>query len=201
MGEDDEPADAPALETDPADKEVDRTQLEKFYTDAGRVVYGGGGIRPDIEIDQDFLGDFEVAVERDGALFSFAVDYVAAHPQMPADFQVTDEVFRQFAAHLKGREKIGEYLEVFKLTYSDSLVNANADFLNRGIRRELARRAHGQEAAYRVAIEADTQLHHALDLFRKGRTLPELMVLAAEWNKAELAKAAATTATKDAVRN
>jgi len=201
MGEGDEPADAPALEVEPAEKEVDRAQLEKFYTDAGRVVYGGGGIRPDIEIDQDFLGDFEVAVERDGALFSFAVDYAAAHPQMPADFEVTDEVFRQFAAHLKGREKIGEYLEVFKLTYSDSLVNANADFLKRGIRRELARRAHGQESAYRVALEADTQLHHALDLFRKGRTLPELLALAAEWNKAELAKAAAATVAKDAVRN
>ncbi len=204
MGEDeapaDAPADAPALERDPAEKEVDRAQLEKFYTDAGRVVYGGGGIRPDIEIDQDFLGDFEVAVERDGALFSFAVDYVATHPQIGADFQVTDEVFRQFATHLKGREKIGEYLEVFKLTYSDSLVNANADFLKRGIRRELARRAHGQEAAYRVAIEADTQLDHALDLFRKGRTLTELLAMAAEWNKAELAKAAAGAA-KETVRN
>jgi len=128
------------------------------------------------------------------------VDYVATHPQIGADFQVTDEVFRQFATHLKGREKIGEYLEVFKLTYSDSLVNANADFLKRGIRRELARRAHGQEAAYRVAIEADTQLDHALDLFRKGRTLTELLAMAAEWNKAELAKAAAGGA-KETVRN
>jgi len=200
-GEGDEAEAAPpmTLEKDPAEKEMDRGQLEKFYTDAGRVVYGGGGIRPDIEIDQDFLSDFEVAVERDGALFSFAVDYAASHPQIPADFKVTDEVFRQFAGHLKGREKIGEYLGVFKLTMSDSLVNANAEFLKRGIRREIARRQHGQEAAYRVAIEADTQLHHALDLFRKGRTLPELLSLAAEWNKAELAKAAA--AVKEPVRN
>lgn len=180
------------LAKDPADLEVDRHQLEQFYTDAGRVVYGGGGIRPDIEIEQDFLEDFEVAVERDGALFSFAVDYASKHPQIPADFQVTDEVFREFAAFLKGREKIGEYLEVFKLTLDDKLIADNATFLKRGIRREVARRQHGQQAAYRVAIEADTQLHHALDLFKKARTLPELLALAAEWNKAELAKAGAT---------
>jgi carboxyl-terminal processing protease len=192
---------APPLDREPAEQEVNREGLEKFYTDAGRVVYGGGGIRPDIEIDQDFLADFEIAVERDGALFSFAVEYVASHPQMPADFKMTDEVFRQFATYLKGREKIGEYLKVFKLAYSDSLVNANADFLKRGIRRELARRSHGQEAAYRVAIEADTQLSHALDLFRKGRTLPELLSLAAEWNKAELAKATAAASAKEPVRN
>jgi carboxyl-terminal processing protease len=197
-GEGDEPGDAGAeagdgpLAKDPADLEVDRHQLEQFYTDAGRVVYGGGGIRPDIEIEQDFLGDFEVAVERDGALFSFAVDYASKHPQIPADFQVTDEVFREFAAFLEGREKIGEYLEVFKLTLDDKLIADNAPFLKRGIRREIARRQHGQQAAYRVAIEADTQLHHALDLFKKARTLPELLALAAEWNKAELAKAGAT---------
>lgn len=183
--------DAETLAKDPAEREVDRHELEKFYTDAGRVVYGGGGIRPDIEIEQDFLGDFEVAVERDGALFSFAVDYASKHPQIPADFQVTDEVFREFATFLKGREKIGEYLEVFKLTLDDKLITDNAEFLKRGIRREVARRLHGQQAAYRVAIEADTQLHHALDLFKKARTLPELLALAAEWNKAELAKAAA----------
>jgi carboxyl-terminal processing protease len=184
---------APPLATAPADQELHRSQLEKFYTDSGRVVYGGGGIRPDIEIDQDLLTDFEVAIERDGALFGFAIDYAAAHPQTPADFTVADPVYRQFATYLKKREKIDEYLGVFKLTMSDSLLNANADYLKRGIRRELARRLHGPEAAYKVAIEADTQLSHALDLFRKGRTLPELMAMAAEWNKAELAKAAAAT--------
>ncbi len=195
-------AEAPPLDPRPADKELDRTQLEKFYTDAGRVVYGGGGIRPDIEIDQDYLTDFEVAIERDGALFSFAVDYAAAHPQTPADFQVSDAVFREFSSYLKKREKIGEYLGVFKLTMSDSLVNANADYLKRGLRRELARRLHGPQDAYKVAIEADTQLHHALDLFKKARTLPELLALAAEWNKAELAKAAAAgPTTKEPVRN
>lgn len=196
---DGETAEAPPLEREPAEKEVERHDLEKFYTDAGRVVYGGGGIRPDIEIDQDFLTDFEVAVERDGALFSFAVDYAAAHPQTPAEFQVDDAVYRQFTAYLKGREKIGEYLGVFKLTMSDSLLGANADYLKRGIRRELARRLHGPEAAYRVAIEADTQLHHALDLFKKAHTLPELLSLAAEWNKAELAKASAVS--REPVRN
>jgi len=57
------------LEGDPAELEVQRFNKEKFYTDSGRVVLGGGGITPDIEIEQDFLSDFEVAVERDGVLF------------------------------------------------------------------------------------------------------------------------------------
>ena len=174
------------LDLDPAEKEVHRFDQEKFYTDSGRVVYGGGGINPDIEIDQDFLEDFEVAVERDYALFAYAVDYAAKNPDIPVDYLVSDEEYAEFREFLAGREKIGEYLEVFELAYSDSLVDANSEFIKRGIRREVARRLHGPEAAYRVAIEADAQLHEALELFRKAKDLPGLLSLAEEWNAEQM---------------
>lgn len=193
----------PELDPDPAEKELHRFDREKFYTDSGRVVYGGGGISPDIEIEQDFLTDFEVAVERDGALFSYAVDYVSKHPDLPEDFTLSSADFRDFENFLQGREKIEEYLGVFDLSYSDSLVEANAEFVKRGIRRELARRAHGATAAYKVAIEADTQLHKALDLFRKAKTLPELLALADEWNQEQMSKIATEETEKPAetIRN
>jgi len=174
------------LDKDPAEKEVHRFNQEKFYTDSGRVVYGGGGIHPDIEIEQDFMGDFEVALERDYALFAYAVDYASKHEDIPENFQVSDEEYNEFKEFLAGREKIGEYLEVFELAYSDSLVDANSEFIKRGIRREVARRLHGPEAAYKVAIEADAQLHEALDLFRKAKTLPEMLGLAEEWNAEQM---------------
>jgi carboxyl-terminal processing protease len=174
------------LDKDPAEKEVHRFHQEKFFTDAGRVVYGGGGINPDIEIEQDFLQDFEVAVERDGALFGFAVDYASKHEEISVDYQVSDADFADFKKFLDGREKIGEYLEVFELAYSDSLVDANSEFIKRGIRREVARRLHGPQAAYKVAIEADTQLHEALELFRKAKSLSEMLALAEEWNAEQM---------------
>jgi carboxyl-terminal processing protease len=179
-------ADAPELDPDPADKEVERFNKEKYYTDSGRVVYGGGGITPDIEIEQDLLTDFEVAVERDGALFSFAVEYANEHTGITSEWQVSDATFAAFKDHLQGREKIEEYLGVFEMTLSDSLLEANSSFLKRGIRREMARRQAGPEAAYRVAIEADTQLDEVLDLFKRARTLPELLAAAEEWNTQQL---------------
>jgi len=188
---------ADKLEKSPSEQEGHRFNKEKFYTDSGRVVYGGGGITPDIEIDQDFLTDFEVAVERDYALFSYAVDYAANHTDVPVDYQVSDEDYRQFKKFLQGREKIDEYLGVFDLTYSDSLVDANSEFVKRGIRRELARREHGSTAAYKVAIEADTQLHEALDLFKKARTLPELLALAEKWNQEQLSRVATEETNRD----
>jgi len=174
------------LEPEPAERELERFDKEQFHTAAGRTVYGGGGVTPDIEIKQDFLSDFEVAVERDGALFAFAVEYVSEHADITSDFKVDDKTFARFQSFLAEREKIEEYLGVFELTLSDSLTSANRDFINRGIRRELARRLEGPEAAYKVAIEADTQLHEALDLFRQAKDLDALLALAEEWNHEQM---------------
>lgn len=174
------------LDKDPAEEEMDRFDKEKFYTDSGRVVYGSGGVVPDIEIDQDFMSSFEMSVERDGALFSFAVEYANENDGLGADFNVNDETFARFKSFLGEREKIGEYLEVFELTFSDSLVDANSEYLKRGIRREIARRVEGPTAAYRVALEADTQLYEALDLFKEAPTLDALLEAAAVWNEKQM---------------
>ena len=187
----------PDLEQDPEELEIPRSEREKYYTDSGRVVYGGGGITPDIEIKQDFLTDFEVAVERDYALFAWAVDYAASHDQVPADWRPSDAEFKQFETFLAGRENINEYLGVFDLTLSDSLVTANRDFIERGLRREVARRLHGPQAAYQVAIEADVQLDEALRLFSEAKTLPEMFALAAKWNEEHLKQLAVESAQKD----
>ena len=61
----------------------------------------------------------------------------------------------------------------------------------------MIRRLHGPEAAYRVAIEADVQLHEALELFTEAKTLPEMFALAAKWNEEHLRQLAAESAQKD----
>ncbi len=182
------------LEERPEDREIPRFEKEVYHTDSGRVVYGGGGITPDIEIDQSFLTDFEMAVERDGALFAYAVDYANAHPKIDRDWRAGDDVLADFGEFLAQRENIEEYLGVFDLALSDSLLQANEDFLRWGLRREVVRRLHGAEAAYRVAIERDTQLEEALALFRKTDTLAGLFDLAVAWNEEQMAQARADSA-------
>ncbi|MEZ4387408.1 MAG: S41 family peptidase [Candidatus Krumholzibacteriia bacterium] len=183
-----------SLQKGPAETEVPRFKKDRYTTDSGRVVYGGGGVTPDIEIDQSYRTDFEMAVERDGALFSFAVDYVNAHPDLPADWRPDAKVLAEFGKYLGERENIAEYLGDFKLSLSDSLLTANHDFLEWGVRREVLRRTQGAQAAYEVAIEQDTQLHDALELFKQAHTLDELLALATKWNEEAMAKAEADSA-------
>ena len=177
--------------------DVPRDQKEKFSTDGGRIVYGGGGITPDIEIDQPFLTDFEVALERDGALFSFATHW-SAHHDVSSDVVVDDAMFAAFTEHLGTREKIDEYLGVYDLERSDELLVENADYIRQGIRRELMRRNYGPEAAYKVAIEDDVQLQETLKLFDRAHTRAELLALAAEWEAERVAQS--ETETENAVQ-
>ncbi len=73
-------------------------------------------------------------------------------------------------------------------------MDANADFLKWGVRRELVRRTSGAQAAYKVAIEKDTQLHEAVKIFGKGPGLPAMFKYAEAWNREQLEKAAADSA-------
>jgi carboxyl-terminal processing protease len=175
----------------PTDEEIPRSQKEQYRTDMGRIVYGGGGITPDIEIEQATMSDFEIALERDGALFSYASYYAARHPGITQDFRTDKSVLADFREYLSTRENLDEYLADYELTRSDSLLDANSDYLQWGIRREIMRRQFGPETAYKVAIERDQQLHEALELFQKATTLPELLHLAAEWNEEHLRQTAA----------
>ncbi len=186
----DSPPPAPGLE--PIDPEVPRHEREQYKTDMGRTVYGGGGITPDIEMEQSLLNDYQVALERDGALFSYATHYAARHLITPA-FQVDASVLADFRDHLQKREKFPDYLREYKLSVAaaDSLFGANRDYVERGIRREIMRRGFGAEAAYKVAIEEDDQLHEALKLFAEAKTLPDLLRLAARWNEEQVKQALA----------
>lgn len=190
------PASAPL---EPADPEVPRHEKEQFKTDAGRVVYGGGGITPDIELEQPLLNDYQVALERDGALFSYASHYAAAN-KIDAGFRADAAVVADFRAFLAKREKFPDYLKEYKLpaAAADSLLDANREYVERGIRREIMRRGFGAQAAYKVAIEEDVQLHDALKLFRQAKTLPDLLRLAARWNEEHLRQAQAAAPKDDA---
>ncbi len=166
--------------------EVPREERERFQTDGGRTVYGGGGITPDIEIDQPFLTDFEVALERDYSLFQFATKWAARH-DVTADLTADQAMIDEFHAFLETRENLPEYLDVYELELNDGLLAEEHDYIAKGLRRELMRLEFGQEAAYKVAIEDDVQLQEALEFFSRARTTAELLDLAREWEAERVA--------------
>lgn len=84
----------------------------KYKTNAGRVVYGGGGIMPDVfvPLDTTMLSDYYQEVRRNGIIPDFALSYTddnreklnsnyRDYVQFRKEFNVDDEMLNRFVAY------------------------------------------------------------------------------------------------------
>src|SRR5688572_9933601 len=161
---------------DPDDPEAghgagkDSVARPTFKTKAGRIVYGGGGITPDEIVKSDTLKSLSREIERRGLFFKHAVRWASAHPGEPAPAGVSSAMWDGFV----------RLLEETKTPYTKTQLAEERGYIERGMRRELARRlggARGDELAFRVGLESDAQLLRAIDLLGRARTPGELVRL------------------------
>jgi carboxyl-terminal processing protease len=90
---------------------------EVFYTNGGRIVYGGGGIVPDISTDRELWKPIELNLYRKQMFFDFAVKYVAEHPDTKPDFQATDAIVADFRQFIK--DKTFSYKSALEVAVDD----------------------------------------------------------------------------------
>ena len=78
----------------------------EFQTQNGRVVYDGGGIDPDIAVDQSKLAPITFSLIAKGLIFNYATQYFYAHESIgtAADFKITDEEFDEFITWLDDKD-------------------------------------------------------------------------------------------------
>ena len=77
--------------------------LSGLGTANGRVVKGGGGIAPDVEVSPRPIRDLERSLLQQGYFYSFASDWLARHRGMPEQQQMMmtqnqDQAYREFVA-------------------------------------------------------------------------------------------------------
>jgi carboxyl-terminal processing protease len=149
----------------------------QFKTTAGRTVYGGGGIYPDVVLkDGPVLTRPQIDMIQKRAFFPFAAHYVTvAHKDrkwteadFSRDFRLSDEEWKALR-HSMAEEGV---------VVSDSVWQADRDFVLWELRMDLATAASlGQAARYRILVEDDVQLTAALDQFPQAE---KIMALAGE---------------------
>ncbi len=83
------------------DGSVDRladSLRSEFRTRNGRKVFDGGGLQPDIEVKDRYLGAVTIALLRQGMIFEYATRYCAEKPA-PSDyrtFRLSDSDYKEF---------------------------------------------------------------------------------------------------------
>lgn len=141
-----------------------------YYTSGGRIVYGGGGIAPDLEFEPQQYTDLQRRLERDALGFSFVVDYLTDH-EITEDFEVTDPIMNRFFSFLKEREF--EYKE-------EELTDENLSYIRMMVAREAVSNRFGRKAMYRVVLNADPEFERVLGIMEEAPTLADMYRYAEE---------------------
>lgn len=80
--------------------------ITEYQTKNGRLVYDGGGILPDIEIEPEMYGILSINLLRNFMFFDFATHYANSVKEIaPAkDFEISDKLFYDFVKFVKENE-------------------------------------------------------------------------------------------------
>lgn len=78
----------------------------QFKTQAGRLVYDGGGVNPDIEVEVEEYAPIIYGLSKSDLIFDFATEYYYSHPQIAdaKNFSLSDVDYAQFVNWLKDKE-------------------------------------------------------------------------------------------------
>ncbi len=163
--------------TQDGDKAADEDQ-PVYRTNNGRLVYGGGGITPDVKINAPnrnypFVVKFRGWVQFDRATFEFATDYGVEHQHLKGDFDAFISSFEVGDAMVKSfKDRVSES----GVEFTDEEFTEDLDIIKLQIKRSIARNLWGDQEAHRVGATGDVQLQNALALFNTHAMLiPENM--------------------------
>ncbi|MEA2765794.1 MAG: carboxyl-terminal processing protease, partial [Gemmatimonadaceae bacterium] len=147
---------------------------ERFRTDAGRVVYGGGGITPDVIAGDSVIpipeGNFIHALGANGGHFRDAVtDYAlyvkATHGVASPDFVVTSAM----------RDEVWNRMKQRGIDIPRSVFDEGEPLVTRLIGYDIARYVFGSEAEFRRRASVDKALQRALQMARGSRSESDLL--------------------------
>jgi carboxyl-terminal processing protease len=135
-----------------------------YKTDHGRVVTGGGGIQPDLRVNDPALTRLEAVLDASGAVTSFATQFLSKHSPLPDHFSVNSEMIDEFKVFLSERQiqpGVAEWSQ-------------ERTWISNRLREELVTQAQGVAKGDEVHAQVDPQIQAALKAMQEGFSLASL---------------------------
>jgi carboxyl-terminal processing protease len=161
------------LSADSAQEDISKRPA--FKSDAGRTVYGGGAITPDIVIRPDTVSTPERVLAQK-LVVKQQEWYVVVYEYA---LGLKDSVRPNFTVQQSWRDALYQRIREKGVDVTRAEWDAGKEYVDRLLTNRLARFAFGDSTAKRMALRDDNQLTTALDLIRRGRSQQELFTLAA----------------------
>jgi carboxyl-terminal processing protease len=144
------------------DKFADSLKTE-FLTKGGRKVYDGGGLDPDVQVDNEYLSPAAIQLITSGHMFDYATIYVAEHPQLNSidNFKLSDEEYKKF----------GDWLATKKFTFSSEL-EEQMEQLEEVAKKE---RSYGEIQSQLKSLKNQIEQNRSKDLMRYKEEIGKIL--------------------------
>lgn len=159
----------------------------KFYTTGGRVVYGGGGVMPDLFVPYDtaYTSTFLNEVFNRGLIYSFAFEYIdnnrgkIARYNSPENFNksfnVTEQMYSDFVTYVRKNGVSKDFTGA----------NTSAKFIKNRIKALLGRHVWGQAGYYTVSNSFDNAVQEAVNFLEKDGFIKKRLATLEEMNRSK----------------
>jgi carboxyl-terminal processing protease len=141
---------------------ADNASREVKLTDAGRTVYGGGGITPDEKIESPKSNHFQDLLLSKDVFFHFAPVYLV-NRTVDKNFQVDAAVLSEFKKFLTSQE----------IPYTEADLNGVMDWLKISIRSQVLITQIGETEGLRSRADWDPEIQKALTFLPEAQALQD----------------------------
>lgn len=171
--------------------------ISKFKTKKGRVVFDGGGVAPDLAVEDGTLSNLATSLVTGSVIFDFATYYNSKIEKIasPEKFEITPEIYADFIQFVKGQNfkyesktesELDDLLEVakhekyydiskdefekLKLKLGHNLDQDMEHFkkeISQLLADEIVSRYYYQKGAIKASLRDDSDIEKALDILHK----------------------------------
>ena len=154
------------------DREAKIDSLKKlrppFKTRAGRTVYGGGGVTPDIYIPYNLklnASSRKIMSHPNRLMFNWSTNYVSSNKlpsfeKFQTTFTISDNDLKTFFKYVKNQDSEIDSEEALK----------DADYLKTMLKSEIAGVKWGINQLWSIRVNADNQVMQSMEHFEKAKS-------------------------------
>ena len=144
-----------------------------YYTLNGRVVYGGGGIMPDIfvPLDTTELTSYYINLENKGIFYQFGFEYSDVNRSQLKTFTNSEDML----AYLKGQidlQEVVRFAETKGIKRRTSLINISANQILNMTYASILQNFFGEEAYFSLILNNDSVVKKAIEEIQAGNDDP-----------------------------
>jgi carboxyl-terminal processing protease len=152
------------------------SSLKIFKTNAGRIVYGGGGITPDYIIKTEDIADYTTELLKNNIFYQFVLKYLDNHAS-----EIKTKYNNNLNFFLNDYKISTGTLKAFTDFASSKNVKMNEEGLKKDyiyitarLKAQIARNFWKNDGWYQVIIKTDKQVEKAETLFQEAKDLAKL---------------------------